>query len=988
MDDGLKKNDPYRGMQSGKDEIRPGFLGGGSADRKSDGAKGAAEDFRAAEDVAKNNFSVQPANSSGEVKQKEEKAEGLYSGIGRKVDNKNRKNKFFGKFKKRGPIVAIVMAIFGIGGIMGMSQSFQLFSWVANINLDFGQSSAVLNRRTNFVIRRMLSSEHDLIRTDIFGKDKYRIGNTMVGKLKANNIDVVEANGTDGKPLKMLVYNESDGTKIPIVASDNDIGRIPSSFIDANNNEVFLSKNKFTLDNARAKIDGFSVNLDNATISLTGKIAGWFDSLADTFLKRIGGNDVRNKLNKLSNESSKSEIEDVVYKNSSKGVDDANTSKVQVEDEITNDKGEVETIKRNSNANDFEIDGETNNSLRVGEASDVAIKTKLNLVAKKAAAGGSVACMVLRSIGAINAVVAGVQVANVINYTLKILEASDKVRAGDGNNSFHMIANSLNEKTSSIAYDVNGNQVTLEGATTESDGWNTTFSNSNIVSEKDPGALMVNREYATKNAFRNTDFSALDGFAQAAGNLGSSVAAFTACNGIQMALGGADFIGDVFLFFTTAGIGNALKEFFGGILEAGRTAVAIGAVAFTVQMISPMVSQWLSGNLKKVFLGKIGGYALNSGAHLIHDGNLQMSAGMNTTKEQTIELYAMSKEVEKEWAAYDRKTLSPFDITSKYTFLGSLAYSIIPLMNSGHSSMASFTSESFNLLNDSIANLSGTTVSAASDINSFKLSLSSEDNCANLTGMGLAGDAYCNKYSGAYMDDLTTMSSAEIYDKIKDNFIVDDDGVPQIKEGSDYAKYIIACNVNDVQPGSMSAVVEGYVSKFTNAIAGDSVAANTIIGIGSGFIPFEGIIDVFQAKEEQDNLKWNSQAVCSDPEYRYLSDYSVDQRVLEGLGVVEKSSITAFLEKYYEENPLDNSYEGVIARYSGLSKTEVEDTLALIEYADYIANYDASERYAFGMPVVEVEKELNFDNENIADGYYVLLGQISFSDVRNRSFAV
>ena len=60
------------------------------------------------------------------------------------------------------------------------------------------------------------------------------------------------------------------------------------------------------------------------------------------------------------------------------------------------------------------------------------------------------------------------------------------------------------------------------------------------------------------------------------------------------------------------------------------------------------------------------------------------------------------------------------------------------------------------------------------------------------------------------------------------------------------------------------------------------------------------------------------------------------------MGLVEKSSVTAYLEEYYEKHPLDNSYEGVLARRSGLTK---ENVIALLNYAEdlvFLANYNSA----------------------------------------------
>jgi hypothetical protein len=60
-----------------------------------------------------------------------------------------------------------------------------------------------------------------------------------------------------------------------------------------------------------------------------------------------------------------------------------------------------------------------------------------------------------------------------------------------------------------------------------------------------------------------------------------------------------------------------------------------------------------------------------------------------------------------------------------------------------------------------------------------------------------------------------------------------------------------------------------------------------------------------------------------------------------------------------------------------------------MEYYNFIANYDSSNRFAFGAPVVEEKHDLQFDNDNqIASmSLSVLLNEISFADLRTRNFA-
>ena len=111
---------------------------------------------------------------------------------------------------------------------------------------------------------------------------------------------------------------------------------------------------------------------------------------------------------------------------------------------------------------------------------------------------------------------------------------------------------------------------------------------------------------------------------------------------------------------------------------------------------------------------------------------------------------------------------------------------------------------------------------------------------------------------------------------------------------------------------------------------------------------------------------------------------------MESMGLIEESAVTAFLDEYYEQNPLDNSYEGILARYSGMTKEDVVAILDIVDYGNYIANYNSATRYAFGAPVVEESHEILFDNDNVVaeNVYIILLNEISFADVRNRNFVV
>ena len=65
-----------------------------------------------------------------------------------------------------------------------------------------------------------------------------------------------------------------------------------------------------------------------------------------------------------------------------------------------------------------------------------------------------------------------------------------------------------------------------------------------------------------------------------------------------------------------------------------------------------------------------------------------------------------------------------------------------------------------------------------------------------------------------------------------------------------------------------------------------------------------------------------------------------DQRLAESAGLIEKSAVAVYLDKYYEEHPKDNSYEGILARYTGLTKENVIAILDGIEGLEFLASYN------------------------------------------------
>ena len=115
------------------------------------------------------------------------------------------------------------------------------------------------------------------------------------------------------------------------------------------------------------------------------------------------------------------------------------------------------------------------------------------------------------------------------------------------------------------------------------------------------------------------------------------------------------------------------------------------------------------------------------------------------------------------------------------------------------------------------------------------------------------------------------------------------------------------------------------------------------------------------------------------------------QRLLENMGLIEKSSVTAYLEEYYEKHPLDNSYEGVLARRSGLTK---ENVIVLLNYAEnlvFLANYNSANYNPLHTNELSIRntKHVKISNKKVSDNFTIATIQSAFDkSYRQRNYAV
>ena len=105
---------------------------------------------------------------------------------------------------------------------------------------------------------------------------------------------------------------------------------------------------------------------------------------------------------------------------------------------------------------------------------------------------------------------------------------------------------------------------------------------------------------------------------------------------------------------------------------------------------------------------------------------------------------------------------------------------------------------------------------------------------------------------------------------------------------------------------------------------------------------------------------------------------------MESIDLLEVTGISDFLDRYYKLHPMDNSIAGIIARYTGYSKDTVVAVFDLLDYVEWLANYDPSSLYPLGP---KTTTRLEYDNNDIIAIYEPIVNSMAivYDELRNRT---
>ena len=143
----------------------------------------------------------------------------------------------------------------------------------------------------------------------------------------------------------------------------------------------------------------------------------------------------------------------------------------------------------------------------------------------------------------------------------------------------------------------------------------------------------------------------------------------------------------------------------------------------------------------------------------------------------------------------------------------------------------------------------------------------------------------------------------------------------------------------------------------------------------------------YEAKRASDKYKFEA-VVSGSPtweEARAYQRFSQDQASLQDMGIIDKSAIATYHEKLNKD--LDNSYLGIMARYTGMTKDYIVAVIDGMEVLDWIAQYDPTDFSPTPAEHVEEPDHQFEEDEYNSSTYIAYYTQTFFEDRRQRNFA-
>ena len=908
-----------------------------------------------------------------------------------------------GKLKKAGPLMAILALCLGFGGSSFFGQMAMPFSLINQFQESFDSISVSQNTRSKSFLKfqtgEITDGVKDCVKAHYFKADEFRVSKRQKNKLAKSGITFEEEGG-----ITVMKHTRANGEIQTIVAD-------PKHATDG----------RITFDEAFKNDLEFRTDYTDGSRTWRGSIKAWFDESMGKLLSRLGID--RNKWKGFDSgdkdhaENARKKISGEVENDEGASGKSRNTSGTQDQGEDANGNPARELNDPENGARTSTQDTDTN--WKPTDATEMEAgtnKTKLqgkleSLSSKFDTASGIISgatnfvCGVADFIGAVSMIVAAYQAVQIIQMASNFFEGIQKAQAGDGNMSpIHDLGNSLTQQTTntynetkSVKKSGSGYEAGEVSSTTrkrsamEAAGISAIYGRTSIDSS-DPSVKSFNM-----NSMLDQVYGSIGSIAV---NISNGVEAFKTCSGARIAAAAISTgLTVVKIVLCATGFGCAITGAWEALEALGSAAASVAfsaLISVAIAHLVPFIAGVLTRKVVTEVAGEDLGNMLVSGANMYMGANHQQSGGSVASKNSLISYLQEQDRVIAENARYERETHSPFDITSKYTFLGSLANQMIPIA-SQMTSVTSAINGASTVVGNAIKSITPHSSAASAAIEAQVAADQTEKNCPDMHEIGAVADAFCNPY---IITDTSTLEDhpASVVNSVDNLGGFEDQGVEgdaEIDEGSDLARYIIYCGQRNSPWGKIDQNIAGDVQSATvGSTLGDSAL---------GVVPVVGdVLDIINNTQKLNYTGYITGKACvtgndgkdlgaSTAEWKDNKKYQryiEDQRIAESAGIVEESTVSKFISKYYEKHPLDNSFEGILARYSGLTKDTVIATLDGLDILAFKAEYEPATLGPY--PVEEGEEErIEIEEDNrVFEDFVAYTNSIVYDNPRNRSYAI
>ena len=881
----------------------------------------------------------------------------------------------FGRSAKVAGPIATILIVLGIC-IMGLmtSATFLVESLIPNIKKTMGTVEIAITYRTREIMSGIMLGKYAK------GGPLERLPEKMKGDLANAGVGIEET--PDGKTVLKVTGNngkvtEINGNNVTTIAAEN------------SNAKEALDVTNYAPSSTRDKIMKSDAGLEGKY----GKAAK-LDGLAD--VEEGSPEDVKSSVDENLQTALSESTGDMKAE-----VDEAHkteTTESNVRGETKTTEG-IETDRKTTTMTASDADGVR------GSVDDMAKKMvndgmEFSGIVSKAAQG---VCLVYNTAMTINRMIKAYEAAQVVVMTLRIFEAIQRMQAGDGGDAILAVFANYLTRPKTTEFELTEGDFTSITTSAIGSSALAQFYGGTKLTDND---TIVQSYITSSNQFRKIA-SSLEG--------GTG---YKACTGTNLIASIIDAIGDVASLGTTRLVGL--------LVSVGISTAISTAIGFILSIMVPKIMHALVRDFSDFVEGAPAGGAIAWAAEQLQ-GLVAQLGGLSVGTAKGALVYSQKKAaLIAEQARYDRERLSPFDISSEYTFMGSLMASLTRA-NLNTSSIIGRVGNIASVVGGSLVAL--TPASHAADAIDDIVTTGDHPEITELVNDGQKrfATAFGEPY---YIPDFTTMGYSiedvmwywdakgcfeEPYDPVSNpnpDIRMNGTGIASaknpiilaIKEGRNVSNNALLAAYTDGNNPADEFVLSDTSSSDKNMLAlkvEEKLFRGAPLGVpdpeieakyrpmdtGSSFwdklisaIPVIGsVVDIVN---NIDTLAHMSNILGSEhhkdtKENHMFEAYALMQRVGEMMGIFKKAQTAAYIDKYVEEHPLDKTMVGRIARNSGLTRDQVITAFKQINALKFIADYhpDGLGPLFYERPAVRVVfgSSLVEDHPPIVVAYYTII---------------